>query len=254
MIPGAEGTVASGRREAGPWGPGMTLIFGGVLFLGYSLVQGAALFPLMLARAASGASPAEMMASAMTGMNLALATLAACPFMLAACTLLVLARRGPTIESYLALRPVRIRVVAGWVAVIGVTGLGVSFLNELLERPAPEFIARTYETAGYLPLFWAGVAVCAPLSEEVLFRGFLFPGLLASRLRGVGTVLLSAGLFAGVHAAQYDWYDLAQVGLVGGLFGWARLGTGSLVVPIAMHVALNHLALALFHFESAGRL
>ena len=241
--------MASVAEPKKPWGPWLTLLFGVAIFIVYSTAQGLGLLPWVLVRAWAGASPQALQEAALTGMNLALATLVGCPVMLFICGLLAWARRGPDVASYLAVRRPRLRSIVGWVSGITVLAIGFSMLNEGLHRPPPAFVVSSYATAGYLPLFWGAIAVCAPVAEEVLFRGFLFAGFAASRLGTWGALVLTSVLFALVHGGQYDWVDLTQVGLMGGCFGLARARTGSLVTSVSMHVTLNLIALALYHFE-----
>jgi membrane protease YdiL (CAAX protease family) len=82
----------------------------------------------------------------------------------------------------------------------------------------------------------------APIWEELLFRGLLIAGLQPTRLGASGAVLVSAAVWALIHG-QYDFYGIATIFACGLLFGAARLRTGSILVPIAMHVVQNALAL-----------
>lgn len=236
-------------RTKGPWGPWMTLLFGLVVLVLYSVAQGIALVPWVLIRAAANASPQALQEAALSGMNLAFAALLGCPVMVLLCGLLAAARRGPSLTEYLAIRPPRPGPLVAWILATALMAVGFSTLNHWLERPPPEFVASAYTTAGYLPLFWAAIALCAPVGEEILFRGFLFAGLAASRLGRGGAVVLTSILFSLIHAGQYGWVDLTQVGFMGVCFGLGRLRTGSLVTPIAMHVALNLIALTMYQFE-----
>lgn len=113
------------------------------------------------------------------------------------------------------------------------------FISVLLARPVlPEFMHRTYETAGFLPLLLLAVLVAAPVAEEVLFRGFMFEGLARSSAGPLGAILLSAGLWAAIHL-QYDLFGIGQIFLGGILLGWARWQTGSLYACIILHGLLN---------------
>ena len=80
--------------------------------------------------------------------------------------------------------------------------------------------------------------MAAPLSEEYLFRGFLFAGWSRSKLGVTGTILLTSALWAAVHT-QYDAYYVAAVFAFGVLAGIARHRTGSLWVPILIHAVVN---------------
>ena len=224
----------------------MSLLFGGVIFLFYSTVQGLALVPLIAMSAAGGMPQSKLHELVLNGFNLAFATTVGCPFMLLACGLLARARQGASTADYLALRTLRVGTLVGWAAAMTLTAVGFSLLNDLAGREAPEFIVKTYATAGYLPFFWAAIAVCAPVSEEVLFRGFMFSGLAASRLGAKGAVALTSLAFAIVHGGQYGWVEMVEIAVVGVLLGIARARTGSLFPPLAMHIALNLTSLTLY--------
>lgn len=233
-----------------PWGAGMTLVFGGVIFFAYSIIQGATLVPILVLQHAHGAGKLPHLGGVpISGLSLAVAVAVSCPVMLLLCGLLAAARRGPSIGDYLALTPVRWTTLIAWSLGMVVLALSLSFAGDLLGRSAPEFMVATYSTAGHLALFWAAVAIAAPAAEEAFFRGFLFPGLLQSRLGRTGTILLTSFAFMIVHGGQYEAFELSQVGLVGIALGLARLRTGSLLPPLAMHVTLNLVSLILFALQ-----
>ncbi|WP_039831212.1 CPBP family intramembrane glutamic endopeptidase [Nocardiopsis valliformis] len=84
----------------------------------------------------------------------------------------------------------------------------------------------------------AGMAVTGGVFGELLYRG-LFITLVASM--GVPlwvAAVLSIVVFAVAHAYQ-GWWGLLSAGFSGTLFTILYLGTGSLVIPILVHVALN---------------
>ncbi|MBI3614890.1 MAG: CPBP family intramembrane metalloprotease [Candidatus Omnitrophica bacterium] len=79
------------------------------------------------------------------------------------------------------------------------------------------------------------VVVVGPVAEEMFFRGLLY-GWLRVRI-GVGRALiLSALLFAGLHANLLAFLPIIGLGL---LLGWVYERTGSLAVPIAVHLFHN---------------
>jgi hypothetical protein len=102
-----------------------------------------------------------------------------------------------------------------------------------------------YKATDSLWLFWIAAVLAAPLFEEVMFRGFLFRGFRASFLGTGGTVILTALLWAAMHL-QYNLYGMGFIAATGILFGLARAQTGSLIVPMAMHAALNFSDLLLY--------
>jgi membrane protease YdiL (CAAX protease family) len=233
-------------QSAGPWGPWITILFGFTILLAYSVAQGLAMAPMVVLQAMHGAPPPILGQTAMSGLNLSLGLVAACPIMLLSCGILAHARNGPSIAEYFALQSVPRKTLAEWVGVQIAAALSLSFLNEALNRPPPEFISQIYATATYRPFLWSAVCLCGPVAEEVFLRGFLFAGLAASRLRAGGAIAVTTVIFTLLHLGQYEWADLGQIAIVGFLLGLARWKTGSLLPPLAMHVALNLTSMTLF--------
>lgn len=229
-----------------PWGPWLTLLFGVVLLLGYATAQGLFMIPLPALYAAGGTPPARVHEVGMSGFNFALATLGGCPVMVMLCGLVGWARRGPTLGEYFAVRTVTLRGLIGWVLLIVAVGCGLSILNDVLERPPPEFIVDAFASAGDWRLFWAAIVVCAPVAEETLFRGFLYAGWASSRMGPTGAILVTTVLFTLIHAGQYGWVDLVQLSIIGLCLGIARARSGSILPSVAMHIALNFTSLLIY--------
>ena len=93
-------------------------------------------------------------------------------------------------------------------------------------------------------LLLVAFSVAAPMSEEVLARGFLFRGWSASFLRVPGAILLSSLVWTVVHL-QYDMYFLAEVFTIGLWFGYMRYRTNSLWLTIILHALNNMTAVVL---------
>jgi membrane protease YdiL (CAAX protease family) len=89
---------------------------------------------------------------------------------------------------------------------------------------------------GILALIAIGIG--APLSEELLFRGFLFSGLAKSRLGLLGTGILTAVLWTTLHFG-YSIFGLIEVLAIGLYFAWLLVRTGSLWVPMFCHAVYN---------------
>ena len=81
------------------------------------------------------------------------------------------------------------------------------------------------------------IGVGAPLSEELLFRGFLFSAL-AGRLGLVGAGLATSLAWTAMHYG-YTAMGLTEVFLIGLLFAWLLWRTGSLRVAIFCHALYN---------------
>jgi hypothetical protein len=105
-----------------------------------------------------------------------------------------------------------------------------------------ESVAATYRAAklaGMLPMLWLATIIVAPITEELLFRGFLHRGWAPSWLGVSGTIVLTSALWAALHQ-QYDWLGILYIFLMGLIFGWVRQRSGSTRPTIILH-ALNNL-------------
>lgn len=84
-------------------------------------------------------------------------------------------------------------------------------------------------------MWFAVLAVCAPVWEEVMFRGFLLPSL-AKYLPQWAAVAATAALFGLVHFTREGFLPLLLLGCV---FGLVYVRTRNLVAPVLLHSAWN---------------
>jgi len=243
MTPPAGGPAGQGERVWGPWG---TIGLSAVILFVFVLVQ---VFAVVCFLALGVLYEPNFQIDAFfdgiefNGLVLSTATAATSVLTTALVLGLIRLRKGATVRDYLGLHPVDVRTLLVWLAAALALAAASDGLSILLERPVvPEFMVRVYETAEVLPLFWAAIVLLGPIFEEVFFRGFLFAGLVRSRLGGAGTVVVTALAWAVIHV-QYDLYGIATVFVIGLLLGWARLRTGSLALTIALHAAFNLVAM-----------
>jgi membrane protease YdiL (CAAX protease family) len=118
----------------------------------------------------------------------------------------------------------------------------VDCLTIVLGRPLiPEFMSLAYTSADPVWLLWVAVVIAGPIFEELFFRGFLLAGFRASFLGPIGAVVLTSASWALIHL-QYDAYDMSTIFVVGCVLGASRLKTGSVLLPIGMHILNNLIA------------
>lgn len=79
------------------------------------------------------------------------------------------------------------------------------------------------------------LALCAPIWEEVIFRGFLIPSL-AKNLPTWAAVVSTSLIFAGVHFSNEGFLPLVLLGLV---FGTVYVKTKNLLPAILLHSLWN---------------
>jgi membrane protease YdiL (CAAX protease family) len=97
-----------------------------------------------------------------------------------------------------------------------------------------------HASAGGIALAVLGIAVVAPIVEEITFRGYLFPALTRWRGPWIGA-LVGALVFGAAHCAVYPPQLLPLMAVFG--FGACLLYwfTGSLLPGIALHAMNNAL-------------
>ncbi len=161
-------------------------------------------------------------------------------------TLAILALSGVSMRETLALRPPRPRAILG-ALLVGLSGGAVvsAFAMRLVPVPRAfsEKLGETMLLDGQpLWLLILVVALAPAICEEVLFRGFLFSGLL--RAGPVVALLGSSLLFGLAHGSIYRLVPTAALGLV---IGYARWKTGSIVPGAIVHFINNSLAITLLY-------
>jgi uncharacterized protein len=123
------------------------------------------------------------------------------------------------------------------------------FFNEKGELPIEELF-RSRSTVILLMSF--GVLV-APLVEETMFRGFLYP-ILARRLGMAAGVVVTGVLFGAMHAQQL-WGGWGQIVLligVGIFLTWVRARTGTVAASYFVHLGYNTLLFLGFFLATGG--
>jgi len=98
----------------------------------------------------------------------------------------------------------------------------------------------------------AGLSLGAGVSEELLFRGlFTAIAVQALSLHPLAAVGLLSVLFGAGHLYQ-GWKGMLGVALIGWAFGVIYVETGSLLVPVIVHVAVDLRALVLVPIEQVS--
>jgi uncharacterized protein len=154
--------------------------------------------------------------------------------------LFIKVRRGDSISQYLALKAISWKTVLLMVGIYAVM-LGISLgLGALVQSSSNgDIFSDAYHNTQWPVLFWLALVVFGPFFEEFLFRGFLFAGLKGTRLGISGTIVVTGLVFALLHAAQYGAAVIAQIFVLGIVFGLVRWRTGSLWSTILLHALWN---------------
>ena len=222
-----------------------TLLWGFATFIALGIAQIATSVAILSWRSPSF-DMSELVRLSSDGVAVALAALSVAPATLAVVALAVRLARADFAE-YLALRSFGWRDLLLGLGSIAVYVAAVDLVTLLLGRSIePPFVLDTLQSAaaaGALPLFIGAVALAAPLSEELMVRGFLFRGFAASSLGPVGAIVLASALWASLHL-QYDAFFIGEVFGVGLILGWMRWRSGSTWLAVILHAAYNLIAVA----------
>jgi uncharacterized protein len=93
----------------------------------------------------------------------------------------------------------------------------------------------------------------APVIEETVFRGYLYP-VLARTFGVTGGVLITGTLFGLLHSFQLwgGWMQIALLVVVGIVFTYARARSKTVVASYLLHVSYNSFIFLAFLFASDG--
>jgi membrane protease YdiL (CAAX protease family) len=128
----------------------------------------------------------------------------------------------------------------GWLAALPLLVLGMiaaswimKLTGDIPSHPIVEvFAGDKWAKLGAIVL----AVVWAPISEEVMFRGLLFPGL-SAWVRWLLGMLLAAFVFAVIH--PQGWAGVPAIMALAGTFSLLRMWRQSLIAPMMAH-ALNN--------------
>lgn len=220
-----------------PWGLWATVGFGVVVFVVFLVLQALAIIPFLADFTGDSNAVGQVVeTNAEYFSTAAIVSGFGCTVLI---LLVVRLRKGASIRDYLALRRPRWGVLLTWIAVAAVVVVMLDVVTVLLDREVvPEWWRDVHANAKAPLLLAFASVVAAPLFEEFFFRGFLFQGLVRSKLGATGTILVTSALWAAVHS-QYGAYEIVQIFILGLVLGIARHRSDSLVVPLAIHAAIN---------------
>ena len=138
------------------------------------------------------------------------------------------------------IRDSALQFLAGGAVLALVVSFAGGFLNSKGSLPIEELLKARVS----ILLFGILGVLVAPLVEETIFRGFLYP-VIARRLGIAAGIAVTGTLFGLMHAAQLwgGWGQIALLILVGVVLTWVRARTGTVAASYFVHLGYNGLQL-----------
>jgi len=135
--------------------------------------------------------------------------------------------------------------ILGWLAALPliVTGMiAASWITKMTGQFPSHPIVEVFAGDGWAKFGAIMLAVVwAPVSEELMFRGLLFPGL-SAWLRWMPGMLVSAFVFAVIH--PQGWAGVPAIMALAAAFSLLRMWRRSLIAPMTAHALNNGLMCA----------
>ncbi len=170
--------------------------------------------------------------------------------------------RGGQVRRYLQIKTFKLMTALKLSGLLLLFMIASQLLTYVLDKDPMVFITPLYESVSSIWLFVLAIVIVAPLYEEVIFRGLLWSALAEQfntvQLRAATTAsvtlstksaiaasLVTSLIFATIHL-QYGLYEISTLVVLALIFCYARIKSGSLLLPIMLHIVNNGVALALY--------
>jgi len=165
--------------------------------------------------------------------------------LLTALSVLIVRLKGSDVRQYLAFTPFSLAVGLGLFGLLLLFMIGSEALTYLLDKSPLVFIDPLYESVNSVWLLIVAIVIVAPLYEELVFRGVLWSAIAEQFSEQRGAVIASvvtSVIFAVIHL-QYGLYEISTLVVLALIFCYARIKSGSLLLPMLLHMINNGAAM-----------
>jgi membrane protease YdiL (CAAX protease family) len=144
-------------------------------------------------------------------------------------------------------------------AIAVITGTALALMSDIGEVVLHRWIPDSLPITEYFKdrpsalLLGAFGILVAPLMEELLFRGFLYPAL-ARWTGATASLIITASAFTLLHGAQlgYSWAPLLLIFVVGFTLTVTRMRTNSVATCVIVHMTYNFVLLLQTYIVTHG--
>ncbi|WP_201527532.1 MULTISPECIES: CPBP family intramembrane glutamic endopeptidase [Psychrobacter] len=168
-------------------------------------------------------------------------------------SIIIIRSKGGDVRQYLALTPFSLTTGLALLGILLLFMMGSQALTYWLDVMPSAFVDPLYQSVSSVWLLMLALVIIAPIYEELVFRGLLWSAI-AGQFSGTqvnekserrGAVIASIAtsiIFATIHL-QYGFYEISTIVLLALIFCYARIKSGSLLLPILLHMLNNGVAM-----------
>ncbi len=178
--------------------------------------------------------------------------------LLVAISMLIIRLKGGSLRRYLALKPFSLSAGIGMLGLLLIFMIASQALTYVLDMAPLVFVDPLYQSVSSVWLLVFAMVVVAPIYEEVIFRGILWsaiaeqftaPSYSANHGAIVASIVTSL-IFAVIHV-QYGIYEISTIVVLALIFCYVRIKSGSLLLPIVLHIVNNGAAMWQYIVQAA---
>lgn len=170
--------------------------------------------------------------------------------LLVAISALIVRLRDGNLTQYLALKPFSLVAAIGTIGLLLIFMIGSQALTYMLDKSPLAFVDPLYQSVSSVWLLIFAMVIVAPIYEELIFRGLLWSAIAEQFTSSLDTKhhgaivasLVTSLIFAVIHL-QYGIYEISTIVLLALIFCYARIKSGSLILPILLHIINNGAAM-----------
>lgn len=170
--------------------------------------------------------------------------------LLLAMSVFIIRLSGGSLRQYLAIKSFSAATAVGMIGLLLIFMIVSQALTYMLDMAPLNFVDPLYQSVSSVWLLVFAMVVVAPIYEEVIFRGILWSAIAeqldtvshpAHRGAIVASIVTSL-IFAIIHV-QYGIYEISTIIVLALIFCYARIKSGSLLLPIVLHIVNNGAAM-----------
>ncbi|WP_352338642.1 type II CAAX endopeptidase family protein [Psychrobacter sp. 16-MNA-CIBAN-0192] len=153
--------------------------------------------------------------------------------------------KGGNFRQYLALHSFSWLTAAAMMGILVLFMLVSQIVTYWLDKTPLDFVDPLYQSVSSVWLLVVAMVIVAPIYEELVFRGLLWSAISEQFSMQRGTIIASTVtsiIFAVIHL-QYGLYEITTIMLLALIFCYARIKSGSVLLPILLHMINNGVAM-----------